>query len=40
MVRSLNPFALSTSMGINCGLAGMTFFGRPLFLSFCPNWLR
>jgi hypothetical protein len=27
VVKSHNPFALATGMGINCGLAGLTFFG-------------
>jgi hypothetical protein len=28
VVKSHNPFALATGMGINCGLAGLTFFGE------------
>jgi hypothetical protein len=28
VVKSHNPFALATGMGINCGLAGLTFFGQ------------
>lgn len=27
VLKSVNPFALSLGMGINCGLAGLTFFG-------------
>jgi hypothetical protein len=27
VVKSVNPFALSMGMSINCGLAGLTFFG-------------
>lgn len=31
VVKSHNPFALATGMGINCGLAGLTFFGMPQY---------
>lgn len=30
VVKSVNPFALSMGMGINCGLAGLTFFGTSI----------
>ena len=30
VVKSVNPFALSIGMGINCGLAGLTFFGKSI----------
>ena len=35
VVKAQNPFALATGMGINCGLAGLTFFG-----TSTPNLLR
>lgn len=28
VIRSVNPFSMSINMGINSGLAGMTFFGK------------
>ena len=37
VVKSVNPFALSIGMGINCGLAGLTFFGKSTLSTFSTS---